>query len=303
MATVLVVDDSAVDRHWAGGLLEHPTSPAECGWCGQLTATYATDGREALAVIEHSLPDLVLADLRMPGMDGLELVEAIKGQHPSLPVILMTAYGSEDIALLALQRGAAGYVPKRRLAADLLQTVASVLEMNQAKRGHQRVLACLAETGSYFVLDNDETLLPHLIGHLRGLLGEMRFCDENQQLRICVALREALINAMHHGNLEVNSTLLERGDKSYIDLVAERRRLPPYRDRRIHLTVRQSGGEAAYTIRDEGPGFDPGGLPDPRDPVNLDKLSGRGLLLIRTFMDDVRHNETGNEITLVKRRK
>jgi CheY-like chemotaxis protein/anti-sigma regulatory factor (Ser/Thr protein kinase) len=303
MATVLVVDDSVVDRHRAGSLLENPPGGTERGWGSQLTATYAADGREALATMQQALPDLVVADLRMPGMDGLELVETVKGRYPSLPVILMTAYGNEDIALLALQRGAAGYVPKRRLATDLLDTVASVLEMTQARRGHQRVLACLAETESTFVLENDESLLPHFIGHLRGLLGEMRLCDENQQLRICVALREALINAMHHGNLEVHSALLEKGDKSYMDLVAERRRQAPYKDRRVHVTVRQSASAAAYTIRDEGPGFDPGALPDPRDPDNLDKLSGRGLLLIRTFMDDVRHNATGNEIILVKRRK
>ena len=57
-----------------------------------------------------------------------------------------------------------------------------------------------------------------------------------------------------------------------------------------------------YIIRDEGPGFDHTDLPNPTDPENLTKLSGRGLLLIRTFMDHVEFNNTGNEITLVKHR-
>ncbi len=56
-------------------------------------------------------------------------------------------------------------------------------------------------------------------------------------------------------------------------------------------------------IRDEGKGFDPNSLPDPTDPVNLDKVSGRGLLLMRTFVDGVRFNECGNEVTLIKRRR
>jgi anti-sigma regulatory factor (Ser/Thr protein kinase) len=60
--------------------------------------------------------------------------------------------------------------------------------------------------------------------------------------------------------------------------------------------------EATISIRDQGPGFDPKSLPDPTDPENIGKISGRGLLLIRTFMDDVRFNDTGNEITLVKRK-
>jgi anti-sigma regulatory factor (Ser/Thr protein kinase) len=56
------------------------------------------------------------------------------------------------------------------------------------------------------------------------------------------------------------------------------------------------------TICDEGPGFDPSSLPDPTDPENIGKISGRGLLLIRTFMDDVKFNDSGNEITLFKRK-
>jgi anti-sigma regulatory factor (Ser/Thr protein kinase) len=55
-------------------------------------------------------------------------------------------------------------------------------------------------------------------------------------------------------------------------------------------------------MRDEGPGFDPKELPDPTDPENLLKLSGRGILLMRTFMDDVKFNDRGNEVTMVKRR-
>src|SRR4051812_37180489 len=107
MATALVVDDSAVDRHRVGGMLsKHP------GW----TAAYAASVGEALAALQAHVPDVVLTDLRMPGRNGLDLVEEIKRKYPSLPVILMTAFGSEDVAILALERGAASYVPKRNLS-------------------------------------------------------------------------------------------------------------------------------------------------------------------------------------------
>ena len=56
-----------------------------------------------------------------------------------------------------------------------------------------------------------------------------------------------------------------------------------------------------FVIRDEGPGFDASSLPDPTDPANLEKRSGRGLLLIRAFMSDVRHNDRGNEVMLTYR--
>ena len=112
------------------------------------------------------------------------------------------------------------------------------------------------------------------------------------------------MNAIEHGNLEVSSELREDADSNaYKKLVEQRRHMAPYRDRRVHLTAHFSRREAVYTVRDEGPGFDVSRLPDPTDPANLEKSSGRGLLLIRTFMDEVRFNATGNEITLCKRRR
>ena len=60
--------------------------------------------------------------------------------------------------------------------------------------------------------------------------------------------------------------------------------------------------EVTVIIRDEGPGFDPNSIPDPTDPANLENVSGRGLLLINAFMDEVTHNEVGNQITMIKRK-
>jgi anti-sigma regulatory factor (Ser/Thr protein kinase) len=67
----------------------------------------------------------------------------------------------------------------------------------------------------------------------------------------------------------------------------------------VHLKL--TPGEAVCVIRDEGTGFDRATLPDPTDPAQLEKASGRGLVLMRTFCDEVNFNEAGNEVTLVKR--
>ena len=291
MATVLVVDDSAVDRIRVEKLL------AKSG----LGVRSATGGREALDYLKREPPDLVLTDMQMPEMDGLQLVEEIRAKHPAIPVILMTAHGSEEIAVTALQKGAASYVPKRNLARDLAETIASILEMAKAGRNQQQLLQSLVSTESHFILDNDTALIPSLIGHLENNLKRMKLCDENGLIRVAVALREALINAIHHGNLEIGSDLREKDDKQYYRLVQERRQQEPYQDRRVHVYAKESHRDAVYVIRDEGRGFDPSTLPDPTDPANLEKISGRGLLLIRTFMDEVHHNQAGNEITMVKR--
>lgn len=293
MVKVLVVDDSAMDRRLAGSLLKR----------AGMEVTYAENGVQALAAIERSVPDIVVTDLQMPEMDGLELVEAIRKAHPSLPVVLMTAHGSEEIAVVALRRGAASYVPKRNLAKDLVATILHILEVATRDRRELHLLSCLESTAARFVLDSDVAKIPAVVGHLEESIARMGLCDETNRLQVVVALREALVNAIYHGNLEVSSALLEHDGAGFDDLVEQRRRERPYRDRRVHVSATETREEAIYVVRDEGPGFDPASLPDPTDLANLEKESGRGLLLIRTFMDEVRHNEKGNQITLVLRRR
>ena len=57
-----------------------------------------------------------------------------------------------------------------------------------------------------------------------------------------------------------------------------------------------------FVVRDQGKGFDPTQLPDPTEPENVGRVNGRGLFLIRTFMDEVTFNSQGNEITMIRRR-
>ncbi len=301
MTKILIVDDSPVDRQLAGRLLERRSESIDLDAEEALTAVYAADGREALAAIEREHPEAVITDLQMPEMDGLELVHEVRANYPLIPVVVMTAYGNEDVANQALQGGATSYVPKKYLARDLVEVVGSVLQAARSKRGRRKLMGCLEKTESRFAFGNDPALIPHLVGFLKDNLAAVADCDETTLIRVSVALREAVLNAMEHGNLELDSGLREHGGAAYHSLAAERRELPPYCDRRVTVTASETPGEAVYVVRDDGPGFNPAALPDPLAPENLEKASGRGLLLIRTFMAEVSHNAQGNEITMVWR--
>ncbi len=299
MSTILVVDDSPLDRRLAGGILEK---------CSGMNVDYATNGVEALEKIQKSPPDAVLSDLQMPELDGLELVQSIRSRFPLIPVILMTAHGSEDIAVQALARGASSYVPKTKLTQELPEVLESVLAVSKADRHNERLGECLKLSTNEFVLENDTALVYPLVDHCQRLVTRMKLCDETGRIRIGIALEEALLNALYHGNLELTADQLREARTGLMDngggpnLIDQRRQQTPYRDRRIYFHVSVSPAEARFVVRDDGPGFNPGDVPDCTNPENLERESGRGLLLMRTFMDDVQFSRNGNEVTLVKRR-
>jgi CheY-like chemotaxis protein len=293
MNTILVVDDSKVDRTLAGNILSK----------ADFEVLFAKDGREAISVVQGQSPEVVVTDLQMPDLDGLQLVHHLKNSHPSLPVILMTAHGNEETAVTALQTGAASYVPKKNLARDLEETVRSLLSVVSAQRAESQIIDCLSAIHVHYEIGHDVNVLRPLIGQMQGYLRQMQVCDESDIIRISTALQEAFVNAIEHGNLEMSSNLRELKDNSYSKLGRERRTQPPFCDRKVKIRCEFSSELAKWVIQDEGKGFDPSSLPDPTDPANLEKVSGRGLLLIRTFMDDVSFNADANEITMIKRRK
>ena len=165
----------------------------------------------------------------------------------------------------------------------------------------QDLLDRRVKTESFFLLENDPALIPPLLAQLRETAAQLALFDEATSGRVAVALTEALLNGIQHGNLELDSRLRE-DEATYSQLAEFRRHRPPYRDRRLYVRARLTRREAVYLIRDEGPGFDPARLPDPTDPAHLERASGRGLLLIQAFMDKVAFNSAGNQVTLLKRR-
>jgi anti-sigma regulatory factor (Ser/Thr protein kinase) len=151
-----------------------------------------------------------------------------------------------------------------------------------------------------FLLGNDPQLVAPLVALLGDDLVSVGVCDRHTAGRVGIALEEAILNAIYHGNLEISSELKANGDEPFRAKVRERQVLAPYRGRAVRLVSRAAPGRATFVVADMGPGFDVANLPDPTDPENLVKPSGRGLLLMRAFMDEVRYNPAGNCVTMVK---
>ncbi|HEV3340172.1 MAG TPA: response regulator [Pirellulales bacterium] len=292
---VLVVDDFAMDRRLAGKIL---------GGRADLEVVYAEDGKKAIDAVAADPPDVVLTDLQMPEMDGLALVSEIRRRWPLVPTVIMTAHGSEETALAALQTGAASYVPKRFLARDLLETIDSVLAAACFEQQQRKLQEHWLQTELRFRLENEPELISPLVIHVQQYLRQCSRCDETEVIRLGIALQEALTNAIFCGNLELDMETRRKSPDEFQRQADERRRADPYSHRRVHVTICETPFEGRYVVRDEGRGFDvSAALPRPEDPANLERPRGRGLFLIRNFMHDVQHNQAGSEITMIHRHR
>ena len=129
-----------------------------------------------------------------------------------------------------------------------------------------------------------EKVLPTDLSAVRGtereVLGVLRDLgyDEDHLFAVRLALEEALVNAMKHGNA-----------------------FEP--DRSVHLWYRASPERIEIRVADEGVGFNPGTVPDPTADENLERPCGRGIMLMRCYMDEVTFSPEGNQVSMVKRRQ
>ncbi len=295
MSRFLVVDDSSLARQIVGDLLKKAFNGS---------VVEANNGVEAIRFLETQGPfDLILSDLQMPHMDGLALLSVVRERFPANPFVILTAFGSEEIAVQAITGGAASYIPKQSVKTRLQDVVRTVLTASTRRQVRDRLTQFIVSKELEFRLTNDRELISAVVAELQEVGQSSGAFDDHQLTRIGVALEESLLNAMIHGNLEVSSELRARDDDAYEQMVLIRQNSEPYSSRQIQVSCKFTPAEVRFMIVDEGPGFDLDSIPDPRDPQNFLKPSGRGLLLIRSFMDDVYHNSAGNSITLVKRRK
>jgi CheY-like chemotaxis protein len=291
---ILVAEDSATQAIQIKHILSAAGFQAET----------AANGEEALRAIERQSPDLVLTDLDMPKLNGLQLVEAVHRRFPRVPVVLMTAYGSDEVAARALEAGAASYVPKRNLDRDLLESIRDLLAVVAADRELARLTEYLTNQDARYEIDNDLASIPPIVAHVQSELAELGLADEGERIRLGVALSTALRNAVCRGNLELTAGCGPEypgigGGQSVDRILAERAAQSPYRGRRAWLETRLTREKAEFLVGHEGPGFTEQQLFGDRDGDRLDS-DADGWLLIRNFMDDVILEANGTQLKMVK---
>jgi CheY-like chemotaxis protein/anti-sigma regulatory factor (Ser/Thr protein kinase) len=273
MSRILVVDDDRTTRHVLSKVL---TSAG-------FSVTVAKDGVEALAVLRTRRFDLLLLDVWMPRMNGLDLLERLRTRKARPRVVVMTSDEAPETLLQAVRQQAFTYVHKPIASLELLQTVRDVLKapdppsievISARPEWVELVVPCRREA-----VERIQTVMAQLDTDLAPDLRES----------IAYAFRELLMNAIEWGG-----------------------RLDP--SRKVRISYLRARRMLLYRITDPGPGFNIEDLPhaaiggpadDPVAHMHVREAKGIrpggfGLLMVRGNVDELLYNEKRNEVVFVK---
>lgn len=213
--------------------------------------------------------DLVISDLDV----GDPILQAdIKANGAIVPQGMSPIKDGEHVK--AFKLSAANFRRDNFEENELKDLVATVLDYKIRFVDKEHIVQGLRESIE-FELPSAISLMHIVLEYLMKRVEKLGVCKPEQS-NLFVALDEAFVNAVKHGN---------KYDVAKM----------------IRVAAEVSPAEARFTIEDQGDGFDVHNIPDPLDPENLFKTSGRGVLFIYNIMDEVTYNDRGNRLTMIKR--
>ncbi len=243
----------------------------------------AYNGEEALGRLETDSCALVLADILMPGMDGLALLGELRIHHPETPVVMMTFKNTSEHVLGSLRREAASYISKPFSRDTLLTTLEGALRTSVGD-DDVKILSDKPDWISLEVRCRIATA-DRLTQFVRELPSDL---EPGQREEIATAFRELLINAIEHGG-----------------------HLDPQKT--VSLSYIRTARSIVYYIRDPGEGFSVDELAhaavgNPEDPLRHVELrsqmgirpGGFGMLMTKNFADELIYSRKGNEVIFIK---
>ena len=239
---------------------------------GQLGHDVVVTGEREKALRRDDLDsfDLIISDLSEAEVNGQPIGD-LQRKHLVTP---LSTNGSTPDIIKAFKMGAANYVRSSYNCDELREVVEQTLAYKLRYVDDPQVLSHVHEKIE-FELPSDLALMNGVLEYLQERVAKLGLIKPDRS-NLFVALDEAFVNAVKHGN---------KSDPNKL----------------VRITAELTPQEASFTVEDEGEGFDIHQIPDPCDPANLFRTSGRGVLLIYNIMDEVEYNAQGNRVKMVKR--
>lgn len=263
------------------------------------TSAFESGAAISAAIRSGEQADLVWTDLSMPEGDGFSVIHTARAYLPGVPILIVSGHGNVSNLQGALRLGVDFFLPKPFDASELLGVLRRTEAMVVATRDKRRVW-------SSFERCSLELRIPADIGvaaATAALFGKhaRSFLDEDACRGMQTAVHEILLNAIEHGCLEIthDEKLEALSEDRYLALLAVRRADPRLGGRTVAAQMEADMQHGIrVTITDPGPGFDPEALPDPSDPDNLFLPSGRGIILAKLQVDELRYASGGRTAVL-----
>ncbi len=283
---ILIVDDNIQIITLLSGLLESK------GYSNIFTAS---NGLEGFNKFKSLQPDIILTDIEMPGMDGLEMLENIRAINKKVIVIIISGVGGEEKVIRALELHANNFLRKPfriEFVLSLLDKYHKIHEKKSSFLNFEKMVISSCFSISY---GNDIQQIPFLVDFL------LAHCDatlhDDDIVKIEFGLFELLINAIEHGNLDISyeekTHALESSIDDLFELREKRSTLEKYKDRKVIIRFLMNKDFFEWTIEDSGDGFNWEGLKSPLANGLLEQ-HGRGIFLTRFQFDELEYIGNGN---------
>ncbi len=287
---ILIVEDDYGSREFLYSLIKLEGYDVEM----------AVNGEEGLEKHGAYHPDLIICDIQMPKMDGLEMLSQLRKDKFDTFFIITTAFGSEDYAIDALRLGANNYLKKpidKKSLIGLIKKYQSIIEHRLLTKKAEGIII---EKELKIAFNTD-------IRHVSAIVSKLIFeinapLTDSERTNIELGLDELITNSIEHGNLEISfDEKVAAADSNKIsELYQERMNFPEFGKRKIIVDYIQKDGYCEWVITDEGRGFDWKSVPDPTQGAQLMELNGRGIFITNFLFDEMEYLGKGNQVRVRK---
>jgi len=260
----------------------------------------ATNGREGLEVFKQKRPEIVITDVKMPEMSGLEVTREIKKINDDVDVIIVTGYGSEDLVIESLRVGASNFIKKPILLTELFKIIEDIALKRESKKRLEVAKDVVIYEKKKCIFGNDIKKIWSVVNQI--LFNISPFFEKPTYEGLRIGLYEIIINAIEHGNLGItyddkNEAL---NSNTYMDLLEERIKKAEEEGKKVEITSTFENNIFEIEVKDDGNGFDYKNIPSPNDPDKLLEAHGRGVFLTSIYYDEVKYLDPGNKVILKK---
>jgi len=231
----------------------------------------ASNGLEALDLLQSEKIDLIITDLMMPEMDGLQFIVQSRKLNPRIPIAVISGYADIKNATFALTRGAFNFITKPFTIKEVENVVRKGLRLRELSLGTDRLLKTIRNRTD-ITIPSFTHLLPSVSFYVLKECQWRGIDNENLLNNISVCIDETLTNALTHGN---------QGNP----------------DKTIAITLQFDTEKFTFTIQDEGNGFDVKEFDRQLKQNAIDIPNKRGLFIVEYLADEISFNDKGNEVT------